>query len=450
MRTTRRRLKRKTPFVIFCLLLLTVLTGCGILVKDLIIPLITPDESSNRTSAIPIKAERLNVLLLGIDARQGETMARSDTIILASVDQKSKQVALLSIPRDTRVSIPGYGMDKINSASVYGGPELSMKVVSELLGIQVKNYVLVNFSGFEDIVDALGGVTLDVEQNMYHWDEDYEINLKKGVQRLDGNKALQYVRYRDYPLGDIERTQHQQKFLVALGKEMLQPSTITKLPKLVTEINRYVKTNLSATELYTLVAASKNLEDGNFVTQTLPGRPVDINGGSYWGVDPVEARQMLAKLFKGETETNIVLTTPLSGQYAGSGESKSVTQKTDGTTTAAAQTDQQSGAQTQQGQNGTKSTAKSTGNKNTDKTGQSSTQSGSGSSAGSKVTITPGSSGTGAVPGSTAGTGKTTDNETDTQSGTGTETSDKSDTTSGAAQFEEGVNPGIPGVKAKT
>jgi len=452
MRTTRRRLKRKTPFVIFCLLFLTMLAGCCMLVKDIFI---TPDDPTILSPDIPIRAERLNVLLLGIDARQGETMARTDTMILASVDQKSKQVALLSIPRDTRVNIPKYGMDKINSASVYGGPELSMKVVSDLLGIPVKNYVLVNFSGFEDIVDALGGVTLDVEQDMYHWDEDYEINLKKGVQRLDGNKALQYVRYRDYPLGDIERTQHQQKFLVALGKEMLQPSTIPKLPKLATEINRYVKTNLSATELYTLATASKNLEDGNFITQTLPGRPIDINGGSYWGVDPVEARQMLAKLFKGETETNIVLTTQLSGQYAGSSESKPVTQKTDETTTATVQSDQQSGSQTQQGQNGTKST----GNQKTNKTGQNSTQSGSSGSTGGTVIITPGSAGstgTGSVPGTTTGTGKTPDNEagtqssTGTQSGTGTVTPGKSDTTPGAAPGDEGVNPSIPGAKAKT
>ena len=85
-------------------------------------------------------------------------MARTDTIILASVDLKSKQMSLLSIPRDTRVNIPKHGWDKINSAAVYGGPQLTMKVVSDLLGIPVKHYVLTNFSGFKEIVDALGGL----------------------------------------------------------------------------------------------------------------------------------------------------------------------------------------------------------------------------------------------------------------------------------------------------
>ncbi|MDF9406953.1 MAG: Regulatory protein MsrR [Pelotomaculum sp. PtaB.Bin013] len=440
MRTTRRKLKRKTPFVICCLLLLTVLAGCGMLLKDML-----PVKTTDITNIFEPTPDRLNVLLLGIDARQGETMARTDTMILASVDQKSKQVALLSIPRDTRVNIPGYGMDKINSASAYGGPELSTKVVSQLLGTQIKYYVLVNFSGFKDIVDALGGVTFDVEQSMYHWDEDpaLEINLKKGVQRLDGDKALQYVRYRDYPMGDIDRTKYQQKFLVALGKEMLQPATIPKLPRLVTEINRYVKTNMPATDLYKLATASKNMENGNFVAQTLPGRPLDINGGSYWGVDPTEAKQVLAKLFKGETETNVVLTTPLSGQYAGSSDSSAVSQKTSETAAGTAQTNQQPGAQTQQGQNGTR---QQTGSQKTDKSGKTGTQnSGTSGASGSTVTITPVGAGTGT---STSGSGKATGNDAGTQSGAGTGSSDKSSTSPDAVQ--SGANPGIPGVKAKT
>lgn len=270
----------------------------------------------------PVKeGKRVSVLLLGIDARQGETMARSDTMILADVDPKSKRMTLLSIPRDTGVSIPGYGWDKINSATVYGGPELAMKVVSELTGVSVKHYVLTNFSGFKEIVDILGGVTIDVEQDMYHWDDEdggaYEIDLERGLQRLDGDKSLQYVRFRDYPMGDIDRTAIQQKFLAALAKEVLQPATIPKLPKLVPEINRYVKTNLSVSNMVTLASAAKNLENCNIAAQTLPGRPVDIEGGSYWGVNPSEARQAVAMIFNGETLNNIVLSTPLTGQYAG-------------------------------------------------------------------------------------------------------------------------------------
>ncbi len=320
MRAPRRKLKRKAPFILCCLVLLALFAGGCMLAKNIFFPDTILNAGEDEDSQPIIEGERLNVLLLGIDARRGETMARTDSIILASVDPESKQMSLLSIPRDTRVNIPRHGWDKINSAAVYGGPQMSMKVVSDLLGIPVKHYVLTNFSGFKDIVDALGGVTMDVERNMYHEDITdggiYRINLKKGVQRLDGDKALQYVRFRDYDLGDIDRTKYQQKFLVALTKEMLQPSTITKLPKLIPEINRYVKTNLSMSDMLTMASAARQLADGNIVCQTLPGRPLDINGGSYWGVDPAEAKQMVTNLFNGETTSTVVMNTPLTGQYA--------------------------------------------------------------------------------------------------------------------------------------
>lgn len=394
--------------------MLALLAGGCVLAKNILFP----SDDGSLPGGVSSGGKRLNVLLLGIDARQGETMARADTLILASIDQKSKQMTLLSIPRDTRVNIPGYGWDKINSATVFGGPDLTMKVASDLLGIPIKYYVLTNFSGFKDIVDALGGVTLDVEQNMYHWDDEdggiYEINLKKGVQRLDGDKALQYVRYRDYMMGDIDRTKAQQKFLVALAKEMLQPSTITKLPRLIPEINRYVKTNLNVSDMYTMASAARNLENANIVTQTLPGRPLDIDGGSYWGVDPVEARQMVARLFNGEITTNVVLTTPLNEQYSG----QTAQPQTDDT---ASKTQQQTDKQTQQSQSGTKTPAKSGLN----------SQTGTG---GSTVIITP------VTPGTGSGSGTTPSKPpSGSQSGSGSST--------GKTPGSGGVNPAIPGGK---
>ena len=261
----RRRLKRKRPFIMCCLLLIAlVYAGYTLYANDFFLPRF---ELSSTTAPVSI-GQRLNVLLLGIDAREGETNTRTDTIILASVDPKTKQMSLLSIPRDTRVYIPKHGYDRINSAAVYGGPEMTMEVVSDLLGIPLKYYVLVDFNGFKNIVDTLGGVTLEVEQDMYHYDPTdnyaYHIDLKKGLQRLDGDKALQYVRYRGYAMGDIDRTAHQQKFLIALGKEVLQPSTILKLPSLVPTINKYVKTNLSLSDMMKLASAAKSMEDGTF------------------------------------------------------------------------------------------------------------------------------------------------------------------------------------------
>jgi LCP family protein required for cell wall assembly len=208
------------------------------------------------------------------------------------------------------VAIPGYGRDKINSTTVYGGPELTLKVVSQLLDTPVDSYVMVDFNGFKNIVDALGGVTVDVDRRMYHADRSanyaYQIDLKKGEQRLDGAKALQFIRFRDYPMGDIERLENQQKLFIALGREALQPATILKLPTLIPEVARYTKTNLSPADLLKLTKVLTKLEEGNFVSQTLPGRLLDVGGGSYWeAVKPEEARQVLTNLFNGETEPSV-------------------------------------------------------------------------------------------------------------------------------------------------
>ena len=197
---------------------------------------------------------------------------------------------------------------------------MTTRVVSSLLGVPLRYYVLVDFNGFKRVVDALGGVTIDVEQDMYHEDPEdnraYQIDLKKGLQRLDGDKALQYVRYRGYPLADIERTQHQQKFLAALLHEVTQPSAVLKLPVLVPELYRCVKTNLSLTQIYQLAQAARKLEGSKMLAQTLPGYPVMIDDISYWAVDPAEAKLALGRLLNGET-TEVVRSAPVNPNAIG-------------------------------------------------------------------------------------------------------------------------------------
>ncbi len=254
---------------------------------------------------------RKYILLLGLDARKGEEMARTDTMILACVDTEKNQLALLSIPRDTRVNIPKHGMDKINGATLYGGPSLAMEVVSDLLGVQVENYVLTNYEGFKDIIDTLGGVTINVEKRLYHYDPQdggmYTIDLKPGEQRMDGDKALQYVRYRDYALGDVARTEQQQKFLAALLDELTQTGTILKLPKLLPKINEAISTNLSFTELIQLANTAKKMtaEDAHLITQTLPGSFEE--GSTDWIVDKEQAQMAVRKLFEEEQRSQVVL-----------------------------------------------------------------------------------------------------------------------------------------------
>jgi LCP family protein required for cell wall assembly len=243
---------------------------------------------------------RINILLLGTD-QDLETNSRTDTIILASVDTVQKKVSLLSIPRDTRVNIPGFGENKINAANLLGGTELVKATISNLIKVPIDYYIITNFEGFKDIVDTLGGVEIDVEQNMRYRAYDGMIDLKKGVQRLDGEKALQYVRFRHDKLGDITRTQRQQKFLTALAKEMIQAKTILKLPALIPKLKEAVGTDLSVTQMIGLAKELANYDLSTITVQTLPGNFVDLNGASYWYVDEAKAHQVVLEVFAGNS-----------------------------------------------------------------------------------------------------------------------------------------------------
>ncbi|NSW82986.1 MAG: LCP family protein [Syntrophothermus sp.] len=243
--------------------------------------------------------DQMDILILGIDARKGETMTRSDTIMLARIDTKNGRVAVVSIPRDTRIEVPGSPVPKVNAACAVGGPKLACKVVGDLMDTKIDYYVLTNFNGFKDIVDTLGGVTIDVERRMYKPSED--IDLKPGVQRLNGRQALAYVRYRGYATGDIGRTEHQQKFMMALAQEMFQTKTILKLPKLVPQIAKNVQTNLSLRQMIALAEIAKDFRPENLHAQTLPGYFYTHAGISYWMADKKIAATILDDLLAGKT-----------------------------------------------------------------------------------------------------------------------------------------------------
>lgn len=311
MESKKRRKLKILPFVVFCSFLVLVLGVGYVLANQFLFDGKGPLASDDAKEEDMFK-NRINFLLMGVDAREGETNTRTDTIMLVSVDKEKNRIAMISLPRDTRVNIPGHGLDKINSANVYGGPELVMDTVSELTGVKVDHYLTTNVRGFRDIVDALGGVTIDVEKRMYHYDPYDEpdlqkIDLQPGVQRMDGNKALQYVRFRSDALGDVTRTERQQKFLKALAKEMMQPSTLTKLPTLVPTINKYIDTNLGVTQMYNLAKAARDLSNVEIVTQTMPGKFLNLNGGSYWSVDPEQARMVAESLIRDGKVYDVVL-----------------------------------------------------------------------------------------------------------------------------------------------
>ncbi|MEQ8176595.1 MAG: LCP family protein [Syntrophomonadaceae bacterium] len=253
-----------------------------------------------------IEGNRTNILVLGVDARPGQdnVHSRSDTMLLVSLDPGLKKVAIVSIPRDTRVKLNG-NTDKINSANVYGGPELATKLVGEIMSIKVDYYVEMDFTGFKNIIDILGGVDINVPQRMYKPSEG--IDLQPGQQHLDGSQALGFVRFRDYTYGDIDRTQAQQQFLKALSKGVLQAKTVTRLPSLVNEMHQCIYTNISVSDMLKLATWAPAFNTEGIYSQTLPGtfyEEHDAYGeltASYWVVDQNLAVKVLDALFAGQT-----------------------------------------------------------------------------------------------------------------------------------------------------
>ena len=252
---------------------------------------------------------RVSVLLIGADQRPDQIKFNTDSLIFASVDPKTKQISLLSIPRDTRVALSGHGHVKINEIVALTDLPTLQKSVGQLTGQPLEGYVQTNFAGFKKIIDTLGGITVDVEKDMYYETGDREdgyINLDKGVQRLDGSQALQYARFRHDALGDISRTARQQVVLKAVAKEMFRLSTLPKLPFLIPQLMEAVNTNLSGKDMIALARVAVRFDSANIVSQTLPGAFQDINGASYWKVDPVEVKKVVKNLFVGITTDKVI------------------------------------------------------------------------------------------------------------------------------------------------
>lgn len=237
----------------------------------------------------------VNVLIIGTDERDNEP-SRSDTLILAALFPEDKQVKLISIPRDTRVKIPGKGYEKITHAHAYGKEELVIKTVENFLDIPVDYYIKVNFQGFKNIIDVLGGVTLNVEKRMYYPPE--EIDLKPGLQKLNGHDALAYVRFRSDGQGDIGRVERQQKFLSALTDHIKSIATIPKIPSLIKEINTHVKTNMTTKDILYFASKFMSINHENIQHYMIPGRADIINGLSYWVSDTKELEKIVNDMQK--------------------------------------------------------------------------------------------------------------------------------------------------------
>ena len=232
----------------------------------------------------------------------------ADVMLLIKFDPETKKIVMLSVPRDTRTQIEGYGTKKINAANVEGGPALTAKTVSNLLGgVGIDRYVRINVLGVSKLIEALGGVNIYVPKDMKYRDDSQHlyINLKAGQQHLSGEQALQLLRYRHDELGDIGRIQRQQMVLRALIEQTLNPTTITRLPDILNVVKENIDTNLSIEELVALVGFGSKINRSNMQMLMLPGRFSETHefDASYWVPDGRNIAKVMTQHFGLEAKT---------------------------------------------------------------------------------------------------------------------------------------------------
>lgn len=245
---------------------------------------------------------RVNALLIGVDVsldnrRRVMPISRSDTLMLVSFDPLRNRISALSIPRDTRVMIPGVGENKVNATYAFGGPGLTVRTVSQFLGVPIHYYVKLGPQSFARIIDAIGGVEIDVEKDMKYTDRwaGLYINLKKGRQLLMGEQAMHYARFRHDAQGDLGRVERQQKVMLALFSKLRSPTTVLSAPQLLRAFAENTQTNLTFNELITLGVFTARLSSADLKFATLPGTV----GPSFLEPDMPRTRQMVAEMFYG-------------------------------------------------------------------------------------------------------------------------------------------------------
>lgn len=239
-------------------------------------------EPETTTTEPPVEAPTgMNLVLLGADKRapgsSEVTEGRSDVIILVHVDPEKDFLSLLSVPRDLRAKVPGYGYHKINAAYAYGGGALVIRTIQSVLGVDLDHYVGVDLEAFKAITDKLGGVYLDVDRPY----DDGKIEFDPGYQLMDGLHALRYVRTRHDQNIDFGRNERQQRFLAAVREQAMRWNLPLKLPGLISTIFDYVDTDLSANEILKLAYWVVRLDGSRIKTGAITGATGDINGSFY-------------------------------------------------------------------------------------------------------------------------------------------------------------------------
>lgn len=292
----RRRKKSRIWLYVTLAFVFVIAAGIGALFASS--GLLDKEDDSTVEEGLLTAHDKSTVMIMGVDERDDD-VGRSDTLMVAAIDPKKNKASLLSIPRDTRVKIKGHSWDKINAAYAYGGEKLTQRTVEDFLGLNIDHYVIINTKSFQKIIDAIGGIDIDVEKRMKYedpWDDDggLVIDLQPGMQHMDGKTAVTYVRYRDEE-GDIGRIKRQQKFMKACMDKLVSPAIIPHLPSIIKEVMSSIKTDLSFRQILEFAGTLKEAQKNGLQTEMVPGKPLYIKGISYWIPDIKKLRNTVAE-----------------------------------------------------------------------------------------------------------------------------------------------------------
>ena len=316
-RQTKRKKKTRRKFL-YTVLVISMVLLSGVIVFATNLSLQTKNAASNMYEPLERDKEDKNkdskydsaiaedsaftLLLTGIENQEGSTYGRSDVIIVATINPKTEKISMVSIPRDARVYIPDLDYkDKINHSYANGGINYTINAVEELLDLEIDYYVSTDFQGFEDIVDTVGGIEVDVP---FTFKAQLTKSLKwktytKGTMELDGNEALAYVRMRKTdPQGDMGRNLRQKQVIQEIINKGTSLSNITKIDDMIKDVGNNVKTNIPTSEYFGLIKMYQNLKSSPFEQLQITGSDATIRGIYYFipDEDSIETVQQQLKL----------------------------------------------------------------------------------------------------------------------------------------------------------
>jgi LCP family protein required for cell wall assembly len=307
----KKKIKRKRnvkPFII----ILVVLAIIGLVVYLFCNKVFSRMASSDIPADEVYMYDPVNVLVLGVDAgnledKTGNSPKRSDTMMLIRYIPQTREVYMLSIPRDTRIYFNGKYM-KINAVNAIGGPEKAISTIEEMLNVDINYYVSIDYEGFRECIDAIGGVDITIDRDMNYDAQDISIHFKAGeTVHLNGELAEQYVRWRKnndgtgYAMGDLGRIQTQQGFLLTIADKLKSPSTILRLPEVINTASKYVETNMSPSKMVKYFSKLKGIAKEDIHNETLAGTPEYIGGISYYLWDKEDSKEYLSN-FRGNKD----------------------------------------------------------------------------------------------------------------------------------------------------